>query len=354
VVFLHGGPGVADLAGDAAYFGQLARDSFDVWVYDQLGVGRSARLHDPRGYRVGRDAADLEAIRQRIGAKRLILIGYSYGATLAAYLAQHPDQVAKVVFSSPGPIRWPGAPVGGGLFAGLDPSRRRHLYAAAAQPRVLLAWLLLQVNPAAAHALVGDRELDRRFDLLSNLAAPGLFCDSRAPRPPRGGLGAYANLVPQALRAPAGPDPRPALGRLRMPALIIKGSCDYLPWSNALDYRAAVPGAQLVYLRGAGHQAYGDQPASYLALVRALLQGKQLPIAPYAGDAVPGDYQGPSEAPASASQRQRYGDATATQTSSSPRPTSASPGPAWPCSSSHNTEACPSHSTPKGAKRRLS
>jgi hypothetical protein len=139
-----------------------------------------------------------------------------------------------------------------------------------------------------------------------------------------------------------------------MAALIIKGSCDYLPWSNALDYRAAVPGAQLVYLRGAGHQAYGDQPASYLALVRALLQGKQLPIAPYAGDAVPGDYQGPSEAPASASQRQRYGDATATQTSSSPRPTSASPGPAWPCSSSHNTEACPSHSTPKGAKRRLS
>jgi proline iminopeptidase len=209
VVFLHGGPGVADLAGDAAYFGQLARDSFDVWVYDQLGVGRSARLHDPRGYRVGRDAADLEAIRQRIGAKRLILIGYSYGATLAAYLAQHPDQVAKVVFSSPGPIRWPGAPVGGGLFAGLDPSRRRHLYAAAAQPRVLLAWLLLQVNPAAAHALVGDRELDRRVDLLSNLAAPGLCCDSRA----RGHREAGWAPTPTWCPRPCGHPPAPTRGR---------------------------------------------------------------------------------------------------------------------------------------------
>jgi hypothetical protein len=51
-----------------------------------------------------------------------------------------------------------------------------------------------------------------------------------------------------------------------------------------------LPGAQLVYLRGAGHVAHGEQPASYLAVVRAFLQGKQLPIAPYAGDAVPGDY----------------------------------------------------------------
>jgi proline iminopeptidase len=294
ILFLHGGPGVADMAGDAAYFGQLARDGYDVWVYDQLGVGRSARLHDPSGYSVGRDAADLEAIRQRIGAQRLILIGYSYGSTVAAvYLAQHPNRVERVVFSSPGPIRWPGAPVGGALFARLDPSRRRRLYAAVLQPRVLLAWLLVQVNPNAAHALVGDQELDRRFDLLNNLAAPGVFCDSRAPRPPRGGGGAYANLVPQALRTPAGPDPRPALGRLRAPALVIKGSCDYLPWSSALDYRAALPGAQLVYLRGAGHVAHGEQPASYLAVVRAFLQGRQLPIAPYAGDAVPGDYQGP-------------------------------------------------------------
>ena len=47
VVFLHGGPGVADMAGDAAYFGQLTGDGYDVYVYDQIGTGRSARLADP-------------------------------------------------------------------------------------------------------------------------------------------------------------------------------------------------------------------------------------------------------------------------------------------------------------------
>jgi proline iminopeptidase len=53
VVFLHGGPGVADLAGDAAYFGQLTADGFDVYVYDQLGSGGSSRLPNPADYTVG-------------------------------------------------------------------------------------------------------------------------------------------------------------------------------------------------------------------------------------------------------------------------------------------------------------
>ena len=44
VVFLHGGPGIADLAGEAAFVGRLAADGFDVDVYDQLGAGGSTRL----------------------------------------------------------------------------------------------------------------------------------------------------------------------------------------------------------------------------------------------------------------------------------------------------------------------
>jgi hypothetical protein len=53
-----------------------------------------------------------------------------------------------------------------------------------------------------------------------------------------------------------------------------------------------LPTAQLVYLHGAGHKTYGDQPTSYLAVVRAFLTGKKLPVAPYLGDAVPRDYEG--------------------------------------------------------------
>ena len=67
VIFLHGGPGTPDMKGDSEYFGRLARSGFDVYVYDEVGTGRSSRLEDPRRYTLTRDIADLEAVREKIG-----------------------------------------------------------------------------------------------------------------------------------------------------------------------------------------------------------------------------------------------------------------------------------------------
>jgi pimeloyl-ACP methyl ester carboxylesterase len=65
---------------------------FDVYAYDQIGAGRSARLADVKAYTVARHVADLEAIRTTIGAEKIVLIGNSWGGTLAAnYLAAHPE-----------------------------------------------------------------------------------------------------------------------------------------------------------------------------------------------------------------------------------------------------------------------
>ena len=80
------------MKGDSEYFGELARDGFHVYIYDMVGRGRSARLADPRDYTLERDVSDLEAIRKEIGAERVVLIGHSYGGTLAAaYAASHPS-----------------------------------------------------------------------------------------------------------------------------------------------------------------------------------------------------------------------------------------------------------------------
>jgi proline iminopeptidase len=152
MVFLHGGPGIADMAGDTASFGQLTGDGFDVWVYDQVGTGRSSRLTDPRGYTVPRGVADLEAIRRQIGrqigAQRMVLLGHSYGAQVAAaYLAAHPDHVAKVVFSSPGALA-PALDDGtaGGVRGRLSTPQQLGLYRLLLRPRMLLAYSLLQVT----------------------------------------------------------------------------------------------------------------------------------------------------------------------------------------------------------------
>src|SRR5215218_3684891 len=295
VVFLHGGPGVADMAGDAAYFGQLTADGFDMWVYDQVGTGRSSRLGDPRGYTIPRGVADLEAIRQRIGADRMVLLGHSWGAQVAAsYLAAYPEHVARVVFSSPGAL----APaVDDGSDAGvrerLARSQQLGLYRLLARPRVLLGYALLQVNPRAAHAFVGDAEMDARNDRVYNAGRAGTHCQGLGPGPALHGLGFYAYQFPQSAAARPWADPRPQLAHLQTPALVVKGSCDYLSWASAVHYRQALPNAELVYLHRAGHNAYQDQPAAFLAVVRAFLTGRPLPIASWSGSGVPADYEGP-------------------------------------------------------------
>ncbi|MEV2269683.1 alpha/beta hydrolase [Nonomuraea africana] len=283
VVVLHGGPGRADLDGDSAFFGALAADGHPVYVYDQLGAGRSARLSDPGEYGLTRDLDDLEAIRLRLRADRLVLVGHAEGALLAsAYLARHPDRVDRLVLSSPAGLH---APPTGAVLTRLDAAQNRRLALSLLHPRVLTASTLLQVNPATARSVVGDAELDARLDAYHRLLLPALRCAGGAA--PATSTGAYANLV----RRPIPPWIREGITGSRVPALIIKGSCDYQSWSSAADYRTLLPGARLVYLRQAGHDAYRDRPGPYLAAVRAFLAGR--PLEPYTGDLPPPDFEGP-------------------------------------------------------------
>ncbi|MER6950507.1 alpha/beta hydrolase [Nonomuraea sp. NPDC000554] len=295
VVVLHGGPGLADLKGDSAFFGGLTADGYPVYVYDQLGAGHSERLADPHGYGLSRDVADLDAIRQTIGAERLTLIGHGYGAQLAAaYLAAHRDRVSKVVFSSPAALdRTPST------ATLLSPSRN------VLSPRVLAAYTLLRVDPRAAHAFAGDPELDAHLDRLRQEAGTGP-CPAASPsartdptrtgaplQSPSGarqagkvalGSGGYANL---AQRLPP-PGLRQDLAGLAVPALVVKGSCDGQSWSAALGYRRALPATRLVYLEGDPHR---DSPGPYLQTLRAFLTDR--PLTTYDGDDPPPGHTDP-------------------------------------------------------------
>ena len=298
VIFLHGGPGVADMAGDIPYLRRLAATGWDTYIYDQLGAGRSTRLADPNGYTLARAVADLDLIRRTIGAPRVDLLGYSWGSTLAsAYLAAHPDRVDKVVFASPGPM------VGGAsdvtsLLGHAGAASTTSVLGQVLRPRALLAWTLDQINPRAAHAYAGDAEMDARFRAISATAAPALYChppgthragDDDGPR--EGDVGFYANAG--LLRRSAWRDPHPALRRLNTPALIIKGQCDYVSWSSAVDYQDTLAHSHLVYLPGAGHRAYAERPTAFFTTVDAFLTGRRLPVRPYAGAGPPPGYRGP-------------------------------------------------------------
>ncbi|WP_433444075.1 alpha/beta hydrolase [Nonomuraea sp. CA-141351] len=288
VVFLHGGPGVADLAASSAFFRELTADGYQVYVYDQLGAGRSERLRDPSGYGLTRDVADLEAIRQTVGAGRLNLIAHDYGAQLAtAYLAAHPDRVAKAVLASPTGLV-PGSPAGSPTGPSLatepqGPQADGKVEAAAVfgrdgspDPRLLAVSTLLRVDPLAAHAFAGDRELDAYLDLVRRGAPHS--CPAAATT----GSGGYVGLIGRAAPRSLGS----SLTEATAPVLIVKAACDEQSWASAMDYRRALPSAALAYIGGGTYRS-----EAYLGLLRAFLTGR--PVHAYEGDVPPPDYRGP-------------------------------------------------------------
>ncbi|PTL75553.1 alpha/beta fold hydrolase [Vitiosangium sp. GDMCC 1.1324] len=99
VLFLHGGPGYNSYS-FARLMGTRLEKSRRMVYLDQRGCGRSERPWDGR-YSLEVLVADLEALRQELGVERWVLMGHSFGGTLALeYAARHPEHVAGMVYVS--------------------------------------------------------------------------------------------------------------------------------------------------------------------------------------------------------------------------------------------------------------
>jgi triacylglycerol esterase/lipase EstA (alpha/beta hydrolase family) len=154
IVFLHGGPGMRTGQFDLDFYSPFAARGFHVYLFDQAGSGLSGFLPSVRDYSITRAVQDLESVRQQIGSQKMILIGHSWGSTLAAsYMAKFPDHVAKVVFYSPGALwNWSQEVP--------DFSRTEGGSPGFPSPRLLAALLLLDRNPDAAQNLLPRREAE--------------------------------------------------------------------------------------------------------------------------------------------------------------------------------------------------
>jgi pimeloyl-ACP methyl ester carboxylesterase len=280
VINLHGGPGAPTSFEPSRADQQLAAAGFDVYHYDQIGAGASARLDDVRQYSVERHVADLEAIRAELGAERLILLGGSWGGTLAAhYLAAYPERVERVVFSSPGPIWAPAFEAETGTSGNASA-----IIAELATLRFVVAYGLQQINPQAAVNLASDQEMSAFFQQVMRriIATDVAGCGApvggtvlRAPPREPKGFGYYANMLTVASVTHT-PDPRPSLAELPTPALILRGECDRMRPELHEEYRSLLPNATLLVLDGVGHAV--DRSPAYIALVTAFVREEPLPI----------------------------------------------------------------------------
>ncbi|MET4609997.1 pimeloyl-ACP methyl ester carboxylesterase [Rhodococcus sp. PvR044] len=282
VIFVHGGPGTP---GEGIPVGgaELAAQGFDVYAYDQVGAGRSTRLDDVTDYTVQRQVADLEAIRQELGAEQLVLVGRSWGGSLTAqYIAAHPDRVAKAVFVAPGAI-WPTAfPDGvGEPWHEMDPAQQARYDELMGNPRILAQSLLMGVNPQAAHAFVPDAEADSWMHEVALTGRDGASCSREVTTPPHDNLqGFYVNQMTTADFGSI-PDPRPALTNARVPVLVMAAQCDFLRWPVSREYRDTFPHSTLVDIQGAGHGVSTDQPEIYTGLLETFLNDQPLPLPAY-------------------------------------------------------------------------
>jgi pimeloyl-ACP methyl ester carboxylesterase len=74
----------------------VLRDHFRVTSYDLRGHGYSDV--PPTGYTTGDMATDLEQLLDALGIERCDIVGHSYGADAALYLAlRHPERIRKII-----------------------------------------------------------------------------------------------------------------------------------------------------------------------------------------------------------------------------------------------------------------
>jgi pimeloyl-ACP methyl ester carboxylesterase len=142
VLFLHGSSFPSALAFDfrmegGSWMDQLAEQGFDVYALDFPGYGLSDRYPEMSSgaeYPAGRakevtgdvDAA-VDLILCRTGKRRILLIGHSWGGSVAArYAGLHPDKVSKLVLFAAITVRSETAAAGvvKGAYEELTPEQR--------------------------------------------------------------------------------------------------------------------------------------------------------------------------------------------------------------------------------------
>jgi proline iminopeptidase len=273
-LFVHGGPGAGAKAEDRRWFHPQQWRSL---LFDQRGCGRSRA--DGDGLCANTTAhllRDMEALRVHLGIDRWLVVGGSWGSTLAlAYALAFPHRVLGLVLrgvflGTPAECDWLYTP--GGAARVLPHAWQRLSLAADAPTGPTLIDTLqarLQGNGAVATraALAWCRwEQDlMAAEAAEHLAEPPPLDERQALRMARIGVHyAHAKWF-----LPAGGLLRQVPRLCELPGVILQGGRDLVtPGSAARALHAAWPGSQLREVPRAGHAS--SHPDMALALVQAL------------------------------------------------------------------------------------
>ena len=275
IIYLHGGPGGPIYDRNVELLSAFAEDGYDVYLYDQIGGGLSARLDNIEEYTADRHVRDLAEIVRKTGAPKVILIGQSWGGILAIlFAADHQEMLEKIVFSCPGPIQPIHRELAG--LASPDSFHLRDPYftnaAANKSAATLRSDAVWNYAFRFGRKLASDAEMDDFATYLSAGTGKSVVCDTtKLPKTVDGGGGYYVQVMTvKSLQDVA--DPRPKLQNSGIPVLVMKGQCDNQQWGYTQEYLQVFPRHQLVVVPDAGHAIGLEQPEIYVKTIRAFLQ----------------------------------------------------------------------------------
>ena len=262
VIFLHGGPGMYTTEGVKAKGAVFRSAGFTTIYFDQAGGGKSKAI-PAAGYTIERAIADLEALRAALGHDRIILWGNSYGASLATlYADRFPERTAGLILTSPG------------SFPGTKPKRD---FSITNRDKVKvgkdLSAAVRQIDNkgAAAEASLPQAQVNPLFDALVNDdLMGGMVCKGASLKPPPPGTGGniYGNrLIDKSLDALKF---KPAK-RFKIPTLIVRGSCDFMPLSNA-ERLATLFDTTVTTISSSGHGLI-ENPVALEAVFKQFARG---------------------------------------------------------------------------------
>lgn len=264
VICVHGGPGL-NMASGCLDTDPLAKTR-TILMYDQRGGGRSELVSDPTKLAFSDHVRDLEALRQNFSINHFTLIGFSWGAQLAAlYAIEHPERVERLLLVAPAPpVKTPfwqqrlakiNAKLGSETAARVAEIRQRiplsddkETIALCRELRVVYRAYL--ANPAN-ESRVRDRCNASPASIRNGIAVSRVTLDS---------LGDW--------------DFRPRLAQLRMPVLVIEGAETEVPLEATREWARVMPNARLLLLPNAGHELWAEQPDAFLKASAQFLNGK--------------------------------------------------------------------------------
>ncbi len=273
IIYLHGGPSGPIYDEHIKILTPFSEEGYDVYLYDQVGCGQSNLLDDIEEYTAQRHKKDLEEIIRKIGAKKVILIGQSWGAMLATlFAADNSDKIEKIIFTGPGPI----LPIKMGLGDISAPDSLHFIKPVVSNQdgfqkvqnirnMVVNFWA-----KTLGCKLASDKEANDFYWTLTNQTNKAMVCDTTKALRAAPGMG-YYSWVMTVNSFDKVEDVRPKLRDSNIPILILKGQCDNQVWGIIPEYLALFKNHELTVVPNAGHGIWIEQPQLYLKTIKAFL-----------------------------------------------------------------------------------